>query len=111
MYTYLATLVRVVDGDTVDIAIDLGFSVTSRQRVRLLGLDAPERYTIVGKAAAEFVVAWFQPGPFTVESSRPGGGDKYGRYLARIVQGDRCLNNDLIGAGHAVSWDGQGAKP
>ena len=42
MYTYAARLVRVVDGDTVDLDIDLGFHITVRERFRLAGIDTPE---------------------------------------------------------------------
>jgi len=46
MYEYAVTIVRVVDGDTVDVDIDLGFEVTLKnQRVRLIGIDAPETRT------------------------------------------------------------------
>lgn len=119
MYQYKCSLDRVVDGDTVDITIDLGFTITTRQRVRLEGLNAPERNTPDGMDAANYVRQWFvNHTALTVESKKPGAGDKYGRYLARIsgvaTRGEsrvNCLNDDLIAAGHAVAWDGQGSKP
>lgn len=52
-------LVRVVDGDTYVLDIDLGFYVTTRQHVRLAGLDCPEAGTIEGKAATVAAIAWF----------------------------------------------------
>lgn len=113
MYEYKASLVRVVDGDTVDITIDLGFTVTTKQRVRLAGINAPEHNTAEGQAAIAFSKNWFAANPtgLVVQSSKPGAGDKYGRYLARIYLAGLCLNDDLIAKGHAVAWDGQGTKP
>lgn len=119
MYSYQCSLDRVVDADTVDIAIDLGFRIYTKQRVRLEGLDAPERFTVEGKAAIVFVTEWFATHTaLTVHSQKPGGGDKYGRYLAEIlgvptsgVVGVSCLNDELIAAGHAQEWDGTGTKP
>lgn len=116
LYNYLALLDRVVDGDTVDITIDLGFRVTTKQRVRLLGIDAPERNTSEGQASIKFVQDWFlaHRGPYTIASEKPGGGDKFGRYLATIYADATrkvCLNDDLVSSGHAKVWGGQGAKP
>lgn len=112
-YTYRAALERVVDGDTIDITIDLGFRVGTNQRVRLEGINAPERNTAEGQAAIKYLQEWFGPTlrPLVIESSKPGGGDKYGRFLARIYEGTRCLNDDLVKSGHAFAWDGQGSKP
>ena len=45
MYEYSATLIKIVDGDTVDVLIDLGFNTTKKERVRLLGIDTPESAT------------------------------------------------------------------
>ena len=45
MYEYSSTLVKIVDGDTVDVLIDLGFNTTKKERVRLLGIDTPESAT------------------------------------------------------------------
>jgi micrococcal nuclease len=53
-YIYQATLERVVDGDTVDIVIDLGFSTFRKERIRLYGVDAPEINTEAGKLAKGF---------------------------------------------------------
>lgn len=115
MYTYLARLDRVVDGDTVDIIIDLGFSVTTKQRVRLQGINAPEHNTEAGQKALRYVREWFEnhDATFMVDSAKPGAGDKYGRYLAtiRVAFGTTTLNSDLVNNGYAKPWDGQGAKP
>lgn len=120
MWEYRAQITKVVDGDTVDVKVDLGFAVTISQRVRLAGLDAPERYTELGRACVRYVLDWvtFQqndaltPFPITLRSERPMAGDKYGRYLATVVGPDgTVLNNLLVSSGHARSWDGRGVRP
>lgn len=112
MFEYACTLDRVVDGDTVDIVIDLGFRVKTTQRVRLAGLNAPEHNTAEGQTAIAYVKDWFtKAGPLTVQSTKPGGGDKYGRFLATITSAGDSLNYDLVRDGHAKQWDGQGVKP
>ena len=59
MYEYDATLVRVIDGDTYVLDIDLGFYVHTVQHVRLAGIDCPEHNTPEGIAAAVFATTWF----------------------------------------------------
>jgi len=119
-YIYQATLERVVDGDTVDIVIDLGFSTFRKERIRLYGIDAPEINTEAGKLAKEFVEGWFRDNPkFFVETIVAEGKsvskrDKYGRYLGVIARQYRdlsesdlvestrnILNSELITSGHA----------
>ena len=118
MYSYACDVIRVVDGDTLDIRIDLGFSIATTQRVRLKGLNADEHNTAGGQKAIAYVKDWLtkhQDGtvtPFVVDSDKPGGGDKYGRYLAILrVPFGACLNDDLLSSGNAAKWDGQGTKP
>jgi endonuclease YncB( thermonuclease family) len=59
MYEYNAELVRVIDGDTYVLDVDLGFYVHAVQHVRLLGIDCPEKNTPQGVAAALFATNWF----------------------------------------------------
>lgn len=103
MYQYRATIVRVIDGDTVVADVDLGFHVTHRVTFRLLGIDCPEMNTAAGKAAKEFVVAWLiGDRTFVFDTHKT---DKYGRYLAKINdENNRCLNDTLIIQGHAVGY-------
>lgn len=93
MYTYKCTIVRVVDGDTIDIAIDLGFNITIKERVRLEGVDTPEVYgpraCHEGMIASQFVKDWFTDqmdgdGYFVFESKKYDPRDKYGRCLGII---------------------------
>jgi micrococcal nuclease len=101
-YTYKATVVKVVDGDTIDFKVDLGFHVSVEIRTRLLGINAPEMNTPEGKMAREFVVNRVAQGPIEITTFKDAG-DKYGRWLALVVLADRQLLNDLmVSSGHAV---------
>lgn len=119
LYTYKAHVIRVVDGDTVDLSIKLGFTVVVEQRVRLLGINAPEKNTQTGILSKKFLEALLPVGQeVIVRSEKPGGGDKYGRYLAEIFPVDiqdgiaaGSVNASLVSSGHAFAWDGTGAKP
>ena len=119
MYDYKATLVRVVDGDTVDAEIDLGFDVKIKKRIRLVGINTPECRTrdlkekALGLAAKERVKAILTENiKFTLESTELG---KYGRVLGKIhinkLDGTEsltqiCLNDQLIKEKHAVAYFG-----
>lgn len=119
MYTYEAKLVRVVDGDTIDVTIDLGFDVSVKKRVRFEGINAPESRTrdlkekALGLAAKDRVKAILEENScFTLESTEIG---KYGRVLGKIhintLDGDECLtqvclNDQLIKEKHAVAYFG-----
>lgn len=115
MYEYIVRKVlKVVDGDTIDIEIDLGFNMFTIQRVRLIGIDTPEINTKNllekehGHRAKEFVENFFR------ESEREGYqiivkttlDDKYGRMLARIICNNQCLNDLLLTNDLAFPYDG-----
>ena len=101
IYIYKAELIRVVDGDTVDLVIDLGFDTSRRERFRLYGIDAPEMNTKAGKEAK----AWLEdairpPEPIyvqTVQLSTKAKRDKYGRFLAVLYDdlGDIDANRPM----------------
>ena len=105
LYTYQATVEKVVDGDTLLVIVDLGFNTRTRQYLRLRGIDAPEMDTKAGKQAADFVKKRIAAvSQIILTSSRS---DKYGRYLADIFfidsQGREVyLNNLLLETAHAV---------
>ena len=82
LYTYVALVERVVDGDTIWLNIDCGFKVWTRQKVRLRGIDCPELTTKEGIQAKEFVEAQLKETNFVVVKTHSS--DKYGRYLADI---------------------------
>jgi micrococcal nuclease len=88
MYKYNAKLVKVVDGDTVDLNVDLGFDVWIKQRFRLEGIDAPEMQTptlVEGRASKAYLTTLLTEaglsGLIMVDSH---GKDKYGRWVARL---------------------------
>ena len=113
MYTYKARLIRVIDGDTVDAEIDLGFDVFVRQRIRLFGINTPESRTTdlvekeKGLAAKQRLIELL-PREFVVETILNKRG-KYGRVLGVLkVQGENetltNINDLLVEEGHAVRY-------
>lgn len=111
MNIYPATVLRVIDGDTLDLDIDLGFCLHLTQRIRLEGINTAEKNTTAGKDAAAWVQRWVDGrGPaFTVQTHRR---EKYGRYLATLTAADgQVLNTALIDAGLAAVYDGTGPRP
>ena len=114
MFEYRAELVRIVDGDTLDADIDLGFDVHVKKRIRLYGVNTPESRTrdleekARGKAATLYVEGWFiahceRGVEFTLLSKELG---KFGRVLGIVKTDSRTLNEDLITDGHAVEYFG-----
>jgi len=87
MYHYSVKFVRAVDGDTVDLDVDLGFHIIVRDRFRLYGINTPERGKPGYKEATSFVTNWFSgqtiPNSAYIQSEKPLQ-DKYGRYLVKI---------------------------
>ncbi len=113
MYEYIATLDRIVDGDTIDIMIDLGFDIVIKKRVRVLGLDCPETRTknlcekSWGKAATRRVEELLTGKSFVIETHLED--EKYGRVLAHIMLPDESgdtLTQRLIDEGLGVPYDG-----
>jgi endonuclease YncB( thermonuclease family) len=103
------TLDRVIDGDTIDVTIDLGWGITIRERVRLAAIDTPETRTrdlaekADGLAAKQFVENWFGwVRPLTLHSHRFDRG-KYGRTIGDFWRGDDPISlvEALRTAGHA----------
>ena len=116
MYQYRCQILRVVDGDTVDIDIDLGFGVWMRkQRVRLYGVDTPESRTRdleekkFGMMAKKYVKGYLPIGTDQILSTHKDGKGKFGRILGEFVveEGMTTLNALLIKNHHAVKYTGQ----
>ena len=120
MYNYNAKCTRVVDGDTIDATIDLGFGVFVAKRIRLAGINAPESRTRnkvekkLGLAAKERLIDILDGAAncFELESTELG---KYGRVLGKLhidkiagkdVIKKVCINDCLVREGHAVEYDG-----
>jgi len=113
MYDYQCTIVRVVDGDTVDVDIDLGFDTWRRgERIRLYGIDTPECRTrdaeekAAGFLAKEFVEDALHVGAtYRLQTKEKG---KFGRYLGTIyLTDDTSINAALVTEHLAVPYHGQ----
>jgi len=114
MYTYKAKLDRVVDGDTVDAHIDLGFDITIHKRIRLAGIDSPESRTRdleekkKGLASKDRLIELLGDGDFILQSEEVG---KYGRVLGTLHNADLNINKTLVQEGFAVEyWGGKKSK-
>ena len=119
MYKYKATLLRVVDGDTFDVDIDLGFDVIlHKQRIRLKGIDTWESRTrdldekkkgLAAKAYVKDLLENSDDGKFSIISYGVG---KYGRVLGELfVKGhDTSVNQLLKENGHAYEYHGEKKK-
>jgi len=107
-YLYRGKIVKVVDGDTVDVELDLGFSIYSKQRFRLYAINAPEmrgEEIEAGKASKEFLKGLIDGKEVLIRTYKDKQG-KYGRYLAYIYSRDDdvCINDVMIKEGHAVKY-------
>ncbi|MBK8396889.1 MAG: thermonuclease family protein [Leptospiraceae bacterium] len=112
LFTYKAHLERVIDGDTLLVNIDLGFSVSIEQRLRLRGLDAPELSTKKGISSKKFVESCLKDCRFLIIKTH--GKDKYDRYLVdvfylknetdeeKVIKEGLFLNNELLVGNYAV---------
>ena len=114
MYQYNAKVLRVIDGDSYVLEIDLGFEVFKRTKARLYGVDTYETYGVKkeseeyakGKAATEFVEKWFEGKTLVITSHKAPTflKGKYGRWLVDIVDQDgNVLSEALITEGHGVA--------
>ena len=114
MYEYNCKIDRVIDGDTVDVDIDLGFDVWMlKQRIRLYGVDTPESRTrdaeekVFGNLAKNFVQVRLPVGSNQVLRTKLDGKGKFGRILGEFVIGETTLNSLLIESNNAVKYHGQ----
>ena len=118
MYEYKCKILRVVDGDTVDVDIDLGFGVwLKKERVRMMGIDTPESRTRdkvekkFGLAAKAFVKSKMPVGSMQVlktEIDRSGEDKKgkFGRILGDFLIDEDRLTDIMVSEGHAVAYFG-----
>lgn len=124
-YVYACRLVRVIDGDTVEIDVDCGFSIWHRLTVRIVGVNCPEKFggtKVAGMAAKRFTQEWFHRATAltvrtTLETSKTAtvetsGGvfqvDSFRRYLAdfcsTVGTAETWLSADLLATGNAVPF-------
>ena len=110
---------RVVDGDTIDVTIDLGFDLYKKERVRVAGVDTPEKRTrdLEEKALGIDATNWLKEklegaldgdDELTIRTELKGGVGKYGRLLGWLYIGDEevSINEQMIAEGYAWSYDG-----
>ena len=110
---------RVVDGDTLDVTIDLGFDLYKKERVRVAGVDTPEKRTknLEEKALGIEATNWLKEklegaiagdDELSVRTELVGGVGKYGRLLGWLYIGDEplSLNEQMIAEGYAHEYDG-----
>lgn len=118
MYEYKCKILRVVDGDTVDVDIDLGFGVwLKKERVRMMGIDTPESRTRdkvekkFGLAAKAFVKSKMPIGSMQVlkteiDKSGEDKKGKFGRILGDFLIDEDRLTDIMVSEGHAVAYFG-----
>ena len=107
---------KVVDGDTIDVTIDLGFDLSKKERVRVAGIDTPEKRTrnLEEKALGLDATAWIKEhlegaingdDDLIIRTELDGGVGKYGRLLGWLYIGDAIvsLNERMIDEGYALS--------
>lgn len=117
MYEYaIKEVVKVVDGDTIDIVIDLGFNLSKKERVRLAGIDSPESRTKdleekeLGLESKEFLKRRLEDGKASglrVKTEKDG---KYGRMLGWIYCGETNINTEMVDRGYAWFYSGGSKK-
>jgi micrococcal nuclease len=116
MYEYrVKTLTNVVDGDTIDVVIDLGFDISFTSRVRLAGIDTPESRTkdlkekALGLESKEYLKKKLENAKnIVIKTEKVNSSEKYGRILAWIyLDGEtKSVNHEMIEKGYAWGYLG-----
>ena len=115
MYEYRCKIVKIIDGDTVDVDIDLGFGVwMHKERIRLYGIDTPESRTrdldekARGKMAAAFVQSSVEEGELIqIRTKLKDSRGKYGRVLGELIVDGININQLMIDKHYCVAYHGQ----
>ena len=112
MYEYNCKVKRVVDGDTVDVVIDLGFDIHFATRVRLYGMDTPESRTrnkdekVRGYMSKDFLEEWMEKDDVIIRTRRDKKG-KFGRVLGEMIVRGENINKLMIKECLAVEYYGK----
>jgi len=116
MYEYRVKKVnKIVDGDTFDVDLDLGFNISYSQRVRLAGIDTPESRTrdlaekALGLESKDFLKKAVDASSFIViKTEKPNSTEKYGRVLGWVYldNSDKSINQIMIDSGYAWEYLG-----
>ena len=114
MYEYSCTVDRVVDGDTIDVVLDLGFDIMFKSRVRLYGIDTPESRTrdkdekVRGKMAGSFLKDAVDKGTqVVIQTKLKDSRGKYGRVLGNVIVDGLNINETMVKNYLAVAYFGQ----
>ena len=117
MYEYGCKVTRVVDGDTIDVDLDLGFDIIYKCRVRLYGIDTPESRTrnkdekVRGKLAAKFLQNAISNGENVIlQTQLKDSKGKFGRVLASVLVDGININQQMVTNHLAVRYEGQSKK-
>ena len=115
-YIYrIKSVLKVVDGDTIDASIDLGFDISLSKRIRLAGIDAPESRTtnLKEKALGLESKEWLKKAlegakDILIKTEKPDSTEKYGRIIGHLFINDQetSLNNQMIDEGYALAYEG-----
>jgi len=116
MYEYrVKQVLKVVDGDTIDVVIDLGFDISFTSRVRLAGIDTPESRTtdarekILGKEVKDYLTKALEDATdIVIKTEKVDSSEKYGRILGWLFinKTTSSLNMELVNKGYAWAYDG-----
>lgn len=111
MYQYKAKVDKIIDGDTIDVIIDLGFKITTYQRIRLANINTPETYNVKrdsdeyqsGLASKQYVEKRIAANNYEIKVETEKVPEKYGRYIGTIWLADSTisLNDELVEKGLA----------
>lgn len=108
MYQYSATVYNVVDGDTIDVVVDLGFKITTKQRLRLNDIDTPEKGQPGFNEAKEWLTKQILNQQVIIRTAKVS---KFGYYLADISLGSISINESLLRLNLARSYGGGTKTP
>lgn len=117
MYEYrVKKLINVIDGDTIDVDIDLGFDISLSRRVRMAGIDTPESRTtdkaekVLGLESKEYLKKIMKDAKtIVIKTQLPDSSEKYGRILGWIYLDDatKSINEQMIEDGYAWGYMGE----
>jgi len=114
MYEYNCKVEKIVDGDTIDVVLDLGFDILYKSRVRLYGIDTPESRTrnldekVRGKMASAFLKKAKEEGEkVCIQTKLKDSRGKFGRVLGDVVVDGVNINQSMVDNHHAVKYFGQ----
>ena len=117
MYEYGCKVTRVIDGDTIDVDLDLGFDIIYKCRVRLYGIDTPESRTsnkdekARGKLASKFLQDAINNGAHVIlRTHLKDSKGKFGRVLASVIVDGIDVNQQMVVNHMAVRYEGQSKK-